>query len=110
MCPLDYLFLSTIRQVKKPRMETRWDVLEKQMRKVAEVCEEIMRDALERDDVARAIEQDGAVDIEMGRLGFASNSESYVLAMVNVKVLHSIPKVTNGAPGVIPLDPDISKQ
>jgi hypothetical protein len=87
-------------------METRWDVLEKQMRAVANVCEEIMRDALERDDVVRVIEQDGTVDIEMGRLGFASHSESYVLAMVNVKVLHSIPKVTNGAPSVIPLDPD----
>lgn len=77
------------------------------MRKVAAVCEEIMRDALERDDVVHAIEQEGAVDIEMSRLGFASSSESYVLAMVNVKVLHSIPKVTNGAPGVIPFDLDI---
>lgn len=107
MCPLDYLFLSTIRQVKKLRMETRWGDLEKQMRKAAAICEEIMRDALERDDVVRAIEQEGAVDIEMDRLGFASNSESYVLAMVNVKALNNLPKAENGAPSVIPLDPDI---
>ena len=89
-------------------METRRDDLKtQQMCKVAAVCEEIMRDALERDDVVRAIEQEGAVGIEMGRLGFASNNESYVLAMVNVKALYNIPKAENGAPGVIPLDPDI---
>jgi hypothetical protein len=88
-------------------METQPDELWRRMRTVAAVCEEIMRDALERDDVVRAIEQDGAVDIEMDRLGFKSSSEEYVLAMVNVKAPHNIPKAENGAPGVIPLDPDI---
>ena len=77
------------------------------MRTVAAACEEIVRDAFERDDVVRVIEQDGAVDIEMRRLGFVSSGEEYVLAMVNVKALCDIPKTASGAPGVIPLDPDI---
>jgi len=87
-------------------METQCDSA-KRMRAVAAVCEEIMRDAFERDDVVRAIEQDGAVDIETRRLGFVSSGEEYVLAMVNVKALHNIPKAANGAPSVIPLDPDM---
>jgi hypothetical protein len=77
------------------------------MRTSAAVCEEIMRDALEKDDVVRAIEQDGAVDIDAKCMGFASSGEAYVLAMVNVKALRDIPKTASGAPGVIPLDPDI---
>jgi hypothetical protein len=83
-------------------METQCD-LAKRMRTVAAACEEIMRDAFERDDVVRAIEQDGAVDIEMRRLGFVSSGEEYVLAIVNIKTLR-------GIPGVIPLDPDIATE
>jgi hypothetical protein len=88
-------------------METQRGGSAKNMRAVAAVCEEIMRYALERDDVVSAIGQDGAVDIDARCLGFASSGETYVLAMVNVKALRDTPKPASGAPDVIPLDPDI---
>jgi hypothetical protein len=80
------------------------------MHAAAAICEGIMRDTLERDDVARAIEQEGAVTIDYKSLAFESGGDKYVLALVHVDALlrdHSV--MPNGAPSVIPLDLDLAK-